>query len=217
MAARLNILLVEDHALIREGLKLLINNQPDMHVIGEAGDGEKAVQMAVDQRPDVVLMDITLPVLNGIQATRRLHEKNPGIKVLGLTVHEDTGYLREMIQNGASGYVPKRAAADVLIHAIHIVSAGGTYLDVAMLFPGGKQGGSPPEPDPIPQVSLSAREKEVARWIALGYSNKEIAAQLKISAKTIETYKYRVMEKLGLSNRADFVRYAMQQGWLKGE
>ncbi len=217
MTGLLTILLVEDHALIREGLKLLINNQADMRVIGEVGDGDQAVKMALELKPDVVLMDITLPVLNGVQATRMLHEKNPEIKVLGLTVHEDSGYLQEMIQSGASGYVLKRAAADDLIHAIHIAASGGTYLDRMLLASTANQGRTNQEPAGFRNVSLSAREKEVARWIALGYSNKEIAAQLKISAKTIETYKYRVMEKLGLNNRADFVRYAMEQGWLKGE
>jgi DNA-binding NarL/FixJ family response regulator len=212
---KLRIFLAEDHAVVREGLKLLVNAQPDMEVVGEAGDGETAWRRALELQPSVVVMDVTLPELNGIQAARRLKEGLPQTKVLALTVHESSGYLKELMQAGASGYVLKRAAAEELIGAIRVISRGGTYVDPAM---GGKVQEDRVEGAYLGAVqdetALSLREREVLCMIAEGYSNKEIAAQLKISPKTIETYKYRAMEKIGLRSRAEIVRYVLKQGWM---
>jgi DNA-binding NarL/FixJ family response regulator len=213
---KLRIYLADDHAVVREGLKALINAQPQMEVIGEAGDGSTACQEVPQLQPDLVVMDVSMPAVNGAQATSQLKQTCPNVKVLALTVHEDKGYLRLLLEAGASGYVLKRAAAEELIHAIRTVSAGGMYLDPALAgkvvgsFMRAPAGKSAPEGN-----DLSDRESEVLRFIAAGYTNKQIASQLDVSVKTVETYKARSMQKLGLGSRADLVRYALQRGWLQ--
>lgn len=212
----LRVFLADDHAVVREGLKALINAQPGMEVSGEAGDGRAACQQVRDLLPDVAVMDVSMPEMNGAQATAELKRTCPQVKVLALTVHEDKGYLRQLLESGADGYVLKRAAAEELIHAIRTVAAGGVYLDPALA--GEVVGGFVRKPTvrgSLEGGELSDREAEVVRLIASGYSNKEIAAQLDLSVKTVETYKTRSMEKLGLRSRADLVRYALQCGWLR--
>jgi DNA-binding NarL/FixJ family response regulator len=213
--SKLRILLADDHTLIRDGLKALINAQQDMEVVGEAGDGQTAYKIAAEIQPDLVVMDVSLPEMSGAKATERIKHELPGIKILALTVHEDKGYLRQLIQAGASGYVLKRAAAEDLIHAIRAIAGGGIYVDPAMMS---KVVGSTrlrSLDDALKDNNLSDRETEVLRLIALGYSNKEIAAQLDISIKTVETYKARLMEKLDLHSRVDIVRYALRQGLMQ--
>jgi DNA-binding NarL/FixJ family response regulator len=212
----LRILLADDHAIVRQGVKALIASQADMEVIGEADDGASALLKAVELLPDVVVIDLSMPRLNGTQATEQIKQACPGVKVLALTVHEDRGYLRRILEAGASGYALKQAPAEQLYRAIRLVAAGGIYLDPALA---GKVVGSLVREDSIRKAlqvdNLSERETEVVRLIAKGYSNKEIAAQLAINAKTVETYKTRSLEKLGLRSRADLVRYALQRGWLQ--
>jgi DNA-binding NarL/FixJ family response regulator len=213
--SKLRILLADDHTLIRDGLKALINAQQDMEVVGEAGDGQTAYKIAAEMQPDLVVMDVSLPEMSGAKATERIKHELSGIKILALTVHEDKGYLRQLIQAGASGYVLKRAAAEDLIHAIRAIAGGGVYVDPAMMS---KVVGSTrlrSLDDALKDNNLSDRETEVLRLIALGYSNKEIAAQLDISIKTVETYKARLMEKLDLHSRVDIVRYALRQGLMQ--
>ena len=214
--AKLRVYLADDHAVVRAGLKALINAQPEMEVSGEASDGRTACAQAQESQPDVVVMDVSMPELNGAQATAQLKQACPHIKVLALTVHEDKGYLRLLLEAGASGYVLKRAAAEELIHAIRTVAAGGVYLDPVLA---GKVVGSfvrnPSGKGASADDDLSEREAEVVRFIAAGHSNKEIARRLSLSVKTVETYKARSMEKLGLESRADLVRYALQRGWLQ--
>lgn len=213
--SKLRIFLADDHEVVCAGLKTLVNAQSDMEVIGEAYDGDSAWKSALDYRPDVLVMDVTMPGMNGAEATQRIKEACPEIRVLSLSVHEEVGYLRRLLEAGASGYVLKRSAAETLISAIRIVASGGTYLDptlagkVVETFVG-KQAitYAPPE-------VLSEREADVLRLIALGYSNKEIATQLNISIKTVETYKARAMEKLNLTSRVGIIRYALSQGWLQ--
>jgi two-component system, NarL family, response regulator NreC len=212
---KLRIILADDHRILREGLRVLIDSQPDMEVVEEAADGVEAIEKAREVLPDVVVMDIGMPKMDGAQATEFLKRELPQVKVLALTVQEDTGYLSQMLKANASGYVLKRAAADELINAIRIVAAGGHYLDpelttrfVADHF--GAQENAAAEPHP----PLSKREQDVMRLIAWGYTNKEIGAALKISVKTVETYKARLMVKLDLRSRVDIVRYALRQGWL---
>jgi DNA-binding NarL/FixJ family response regulator len=215
--AELRIFLADDHAVVREGLKALINSQPDMQVIGEAEDGRAACQRARDLQPDIVILDVSMPHLNGAQAAEQLKRVCPNAKVLALTVHEDTGYLRQLLKAGAAGYVLKRSAAEELIHAIRIVAAGGIYLDPNLAGKVVDRFVRKPSTNTALQGSdLSDRETEVLRLMAQGYSNKEIAAQLNISIKTVETYKARSMEKLGLHSRVEIVRYGLQQGWLDG-
>lgn len=212
----LKVFLADDHEMIRDGLKILIQEQADMEVIGEAGSGRAAWQQIKKLQPDIVVTDVSMPDMNGAQLTERLNKEYPRIKVIALTGFEDQNYLRQLLQAGAAGYVLKRVAAKELIHAIRIVAGGGIYLDPSLAgkVVGGYIGrrsntGSDPAAD------LSEREKEVLQRTALGYSNKEIAAQLDISVKTVETYKTRLMEKLDLHSRVDIVRYALQQGWLQ--
>lgn len=212
---KLRIILAEDHIVVREGLKMLLNAQPDMEVVGEADDGKAAVQMALEHQPDVLVMDISMPELSGAQATRQLKRLLPKLKILVLSVHADKSYLRELLKAGASGYVLKRAAAEELINAIHTVAKEGIYLDPSMV---GKVVNGFVNPPKLTRQNkentLSLRESEVVRLIAQGYTNKEIAAELRISTKTVETYKARAMDKIGLQSRADIVRYAQQHGWL---
>jgi two-component system response regulator NreC len=214
--SKLRIFLADDHDVVCAGLKTLVDAQPDMEVIGQAHEGQSAWQSALDNRPDVMVMDVTMPGMNGAQATELIKRDCPEVKILALSVHEDTGYLRKLLEAGASGYVLKRSAAETLIHAIRIVAGDGVYLDPALAgkvvdsFVGKPSASSAPS-----TAVLSEREADVVRLIALGYSNKEIATQLNLSVKTIETYKVRAMEKLGLNSRVGLVRYAMHQGWLQ--
>jgi DNA-binding NarL/FixJ family response regulator len=213
--AELRVFLADDHAVVREGLKALVNAQPDMEVMGEAADGEAACAAVLQLLPDVVVLDVSMPGLSGAGAAARMRQECPQVKVLALTVHEDRGYLRQLLEAGAVGYVLKRAAAEELIRAIRTVAAGGVYLDPAMA--GKVVGGfvrKPSGKDVTVEGELSDRESTVVRLIAAGHSNKEIAGQLEISVKTVETYKTRSLEKLGLHSRADLVRYALQRGWL---
>ena len=213
---KLRIFLADDHAVVRAGLKTLVDAQADMVVVGEAGDGQLALEQARDCAADVVIMDISMPQLNGAEATAQLRQRCPNIKVLALSVHEDTGYLRKLLEAGASGYVLKRSAADTLIQAIRMVAAGDVYLDPAIAgkVVGSLLGKSLVVRDPA-AAELSERETDVVKLIAQGYSNKEIATLLNLSVKTVETYKTRAMEKIGLDSRVAIVRYALQRGWLQ--
>jgi DNA-binding NarL/FixJ family response regulator len=211
---RLRIFLADDHVVVREGLKALINAQCGMEVVGEADNGGAACLRAPDLRPDVVLIDVTMPDVNGIDATRQLRTLLPGVKVLGLTVHEDAGFVRELLQAGASGYVLKRAAATELIHAIQAVARGDIYLDPRIAASFVRQFTAKPSRETAATVaSLSDRETDVLKSIAQGHSNRVIAERLGISVKTVETHKARSMQKLGLAGRADIVRLAIENGW----
>jgi DNA-binding NarL/FixJ family response regulator len=212
---KLQIFLADDHTVVREGLKALINTQLDMRVIGEASDGQSTLQQTRDCQPDIVVMDISMPNMNGIEVTAQLKQECPNLKVLVLSVHEDPNYLRESLAVGAAGYILKHAAADTLIHAIRTVAAGGIYLDPAIA-------GHviahfvrvPAAASALLGSQLSEREREVVQCIAQGYSYKEIAAKLALSVKTIDTYRMRALKKLGLPNRAALVRHALEHGWL---
>jgi two-component system response regulator NreC len=214
---KLRILLADDHAVAREGLKALINAQPDMEVVGEAADGAEALAGPRALRPDVLVIDVSMPELTGAQATEALKADRPEIKVLALTVHQDTSYLRSLLEAWASGYILKRAAAHELVYAIRTVASGGTYLDPTLA---GKvigsfvRTGSRALPE-RPEVALSEREEQVLRLIAQGFSNKEIAARLEVGIKSVESYKARATQKLGFSGRADIINYALQKGWLQ--
>lgn len=215
--SRIRVFLADDHAVVREGLKALINANTFMEVVGEAADGLKACEQVPIVKPDVVVMDVSMPAMNGSQATERIRRECPTVRVVALTVHEDKGYIRQLLAAGASGYVLKRAAPEELIQAIRAVAAGGVYLDPGMA--GQVVGGFVRKPTIVGNAGgeLSERETEVARGTAAGFSNKELAAKLELSIKTVETYRARAMEKLGLKSRADLVRYAVQQGWLQDQ
>jgi DNA-binding NarL/FixJ family response regulator len=212
----LRIFLADDHVVLREGLRSLVNAQSDMMVVGEAGNGRAALQQVREIQPDVVIMDVSMPELNGIQVTERLKRAYEKIMVLILTAHDDSGYLRQLLEVGASGYVLKKAAADDLIKAIRVVSAGGVYLDpsLAAKVVGGYLGRRGFGSNPLGN-EVSEREAEVLRLVAWGYTNKEVAGYLRISVKTVETHKANLMQKLDLKSRVEIVRYALRQGWLR--
>jgi DNA-binding NarL/FixJ family response regulator len=215
---KLRIFLAEDHKVVREGLKLLIDGQPDMEIVGEADDGREAVEKALALHPDVVVMDISMPELSGAKAAQLLIQKRPGLRVLALSVHEEKGYLRELLAAGVAGYVLKRSAADELISAIRVVANQGVYLDPSLAGKVVKGFIEKPSVGEDPSSSaLSLREREVLGLIAQGYSGKEIASQLHLSPKTIETYKARGMAKARLYSRADIVRFAVQHGWMEDD
>jgi DNA-binding NarL/FixJ family response regulator len=211
----LKILIADDHALLRDGLKVLVNAEPDMEVIGEAENGKIVVEMARQLKPHIVLMDISMPEMNGAHAARRLKSLCPTIKVLALTAHEDNSYLRHMLEAGASGFLLKRAAAEQLIHAIHVVADNGCYIDPTFAGKVLSNFIRPISKSTKDRNELSERETEVLRLTAWGYSNKEMATRLDISVKTVETYKSRLLEKLQLTSRTEIVRYAVRHGWLQ--
>jgi DNA-binding NarL/FixJ family response regulator len=213
-ASRLRVLLADDHVTVRHGLKLLIDGESDMTVVAEASDGEAAIRKALELKPDVVVMDISMPRMNGLAATRALKKAQPDARIVTLTRHADDAYLQELLRAGVSGYVLKRSAPTELLHAIRGVAAGGQYLDstlTARVTAGfaAKQGGTK-----RPSSNLTDREAEVLRLIASGYGNKEIAARLDLSTKTVEAHKANAMRKLDLNGRIDIVKYAVLQGWL---
>jgi DNA-binding NarL/FixJ family response regulator len=211
----LRVVIADDHPVVREGLKAFLNAHDGVSVVGEASDGEAAVQQAQALQPDVLVLDLLMPRLNGVEAMRKVRAACPGVKVLVLTAHEDRAYVEQLLKLGASGFARKHAGPDELLFALRAVAAGGTYLDPVLagrvvsefLGKGSPAGGGTKE-------LLSGRETEVLRLIADGYSNKEIAAKLVISVKTVESYKARVMEKLNLKSRHDVVRFAAARGWL---
>jgi two-component system response regulator NreC len=211
-------MIADDHVVVREGLKLVIEGQRDMVVVSEASDGASAIQQAQDLKPDVVIMDISMPGMNGLVATRTLKRILPQSVIVTLTRHGDDAYLQELMRAGASAYVLKQSPPVELITAIRTCASGGQYLDSALtarvtaefLGRDGKklnQGG----------VTPSERESEVLRLIAAGYSNKEIATRVTLSVKTVEAHKANAMRKLGLSGRIEIVKYAILQGWLKDD
>jgi DNA-binding NarL/FixJ family response regulator len=210
---KLRIFLADDHAIVREGLKLLINSQADMEVVGEAGDGDEAWHKARELNPDIVIMDISMPQMNGAQATERLTVACPGIKVIALSAHSDDAHVRQLLEAGAVGYVLKRTISEELTTALRAVANGGTYLDPAIA--GAVVGGYVDHAFNLKGgESLSPREREVLIDVARGYTNKEIGERLFVSVKTIEGHKARIMEKLNFQSRSDIVRYAMRQGLL---
>ena len=215
--AKLRVFLVEDHPIFRSGLRGHINAQPDMEVVGEAADGAAAVRSILDLRPDVALMDMSLPVLSGANVIEQIRREWPEVKVLALSAHEDKGYIQQMLLAGARGYVVKRATAENLVWAIQSVAAGKTYLDPDIAGPLMADRGLTPAKGLPTTTELSEREGEVLKQIARGQPVKQIAADLALGVRTVETYKARGMEKLGLKSRADVVRYAVQQGWLSSE
>jgi two-component system response regulator NreC len=211
----LRILLADDHVTVRHGLKLLVESQDDMEVVAEASDGAAAVQLAMECRPDVVVMDVSMPGMNGLVATQTLRRMLPSAAIVTLTRHADDAYLQELLRAGASAYVLKQSAPAELLQAIRATGAGGQYVDSSLTarvtagFLGreGRMGSRG-------TTAITEREAEVLRLIASGYSNKEIAQQLDLSVKTVEAHKANAMRKLDLNSRIDIVRYAILQGWL---
>lgn len=209
----IRLLLVDDHQIVRAGLRMLFSAEPEVEIIGEANSGEEAVTLANALQPDVILMDVAMPGIGGIEATRRIKAAQPKIAVLALTMHEDEEYFFEMLAAGASGYVPKRAAPDDLLSAIRIVNQGDVYIypSLARLLVKDflhRSEASAPET----REELTPREQEVLTLIAEGYSNREIADALVISVKTVDRHRENLMRKLQLHNRVELVKYAIEKG-----
>ena len=208
---KIKVLIVDDHALLRAGLRALLNLQADIEVVGEAAAGAEALTIVQRLQPDVVLMDISLPGMDGLEVTEKLKKAHPNISVLILTMHDDRGFLYPALKAGASGYVVKKAADTELINAIRSAYRGDVFLDPSMA--------RIMTEDYMEQVAtekwLSDREREVLGLIAEGRTYKEMAKLLAVSVKTVETYRERIKEKLGLTTRAELVRYALQKGLLR--
>ncbi|MCL6506975.1 MAG: response regulator transcription factor [Bryobacteraceae bacterium] len=209
MNRKIRILLAEDHRMVRQGFRLILTSQPDLEVVGEAGNGREAVELAALLKPDVVVMDVTMPGWNGIEATRRLRAVSPATRVLGLSVHRDPVYVREIIRAGAHGYLLKESADTDLLAAVRAVAQGEGYLSpevsIHLLSEYRKQVREPID-------LLSAREREVLQMIAEGKTNKEIAAALNLSVYTVDGHRSRIMDKLNLHSTGELVRFAMRNG-----
>jgi DNA-binding NarL/FixJ family response regulator len=211
----IRVLLAEDHVTVRQALTLLLDGEADITVVGEAADGAGAVEAAWTLEPDVVVMDLSMPGMNGLLATRAIKEGRPEIAIVALTRHDDEAYLQELLRAGASGYVLKQSASAELLDAVRAAAGGRQHIDAALL-----RGRSYPSSRAAPAErgrAITERETDVLRRLAKGFSNKEIAAELDISVKTVEVHKANAARKLGLRGRVDIVRYALLQGWLKGD
>lgn len=212
---RLRVVLADDHPVVLAGVKALLQETPDLTVVGHATTGLAALALIVDTRPDVAVIDISMPDFGGIELARRVLLDCPAVRLLALTIHEDQPYLQQMLAAGARGYLLKRSAAEELVRAVRAVAAGGLFLDPAIAakaLAGPAVAGIPSGPSP--GSALSPREEDVLRHTAQGLSNKEIGSRLEISTKTVETYKARAAEKLMLRSRSEIVRYAAKRGWL---
>ncbi len=213
---RIRVVLADDHPVVLAGIRALLNADPEVELVGEATDGGEALPMIRAVAPDVAVVDVSMPGLNGLELTERVTGECPGTRVLVLTVHEDAAYVQPLMRAGARGYLLKRSAADDLLRAVRAVASGGVYLDPSIAGhalaatsgsdgrPGTAEGREP----------LSPREAETLRLIAQGFSNKEIARRIDVSVKSVETYKARAAEKLGLRTRAEIIRYGAAHGWL---
>jgi len=211
---KIRLLLVDDHQVVRSGLRMLLGNESDVEIVGDAGTGKEALEAVRQFSPNVVLMDIGLPDLSGIDATRMIKQINPDIAVVALTIHEDEEYFFKMLEAGAGGYVPKRAAPEELLTAIRAAAAGEVYLYPSLAKLLVKDYLAQDHPDEGNNVldGLTEREQEVLRYLAEGTSNAEIAKALVISAKTVARHRENIMQKLGLHSRAELVRYAIRKG-----
>lgn len=215
MSKPIRVLIADDHTIVRSGVRLLLEAEPDIKVVGEALDGGEVLTMAGALHPDIILMDIAMPGMDGLEATRQIKDRWPEIGILVLTMHRSDEYFFEMLKHGASGYVLKGADPGELIKAVRVVGQGEVYLhpSVAQKLLKDYLGrvGEAIETDP----QLSPREKEILRLIAEGYTNKEIADKLVISPSTVYTHRGNLMEKLALNNRRELIQYARKKGYIK--
>ncbi|MBW8011110.1 MAG: response regulator transcription factor [Chloroflexi bacterium] len=214
----LRVLLADDHAVVRAGLRLVLEAEPDIEVVGEAEDGNHAVELAIETRPDIVLLDITMPGLGGLESISRIKESAPDSQILILTMHNDEGFLRRALASGAAGYVLKQADDRELLVALYCVARGEIYVPPALTL--SLLGDLIPQKqrfEMTSKTSLSVRENEVLRLVAQGYTSKEVAEMLQLAVTSVETYRSRAMKKLGLRGRVQLVRYALKAGWLEVE
>ena len=220
MKQKLNVLLADDHKLLRAGLKLLLQRNPDFAVVGEAADGEQTLQLFQQLEPDLLLLDLSMPKMDGLDCLREIKSRWPEAKVIVLTMHEDENYIKQAMQAGAAAYVHKSAADTDLFKAIEAVQAGQLYLSQQnsnLLLNVLLKQAPVPVDNQAPYVLLSPREREVLRLIAHGHSMAEVAERLSLSIKTVDTYKTRLMEKLGTTRKSELVSYALKYGLLSND
>lgn len=210
----IHVLIVDDHAVVRAGVRMLLESDPDLDIVGEGENGEQAVSLAQELKPDVILMDVTMPEMDGVEATRTIRALPHPPVVLALSIHEGTDYFFHMLQAGASGYVPKRAAPEELLRAIHVVAEGNVFLEpsvakdlVSDYLVRMQSGGEHDSYD-----GLTEREQEILTYIAEDATNGEIANTLNISVKTVERHRENIMHKLNLHTRTELVKYAIRKG-----
>jgi two-component system, NarL family, response regulator NreC len=208
----IRVLIADDHGVLRAGLNAMLSAEPDLEVVGEAGTGEEALRQVAELHPDLVLMDVSMPEMGGIEATRRIKEVQPETHVLILTVHEDIGLVREVIHAGAAGYIPKRAVKTEVINAIHTVLHGDIYVHPAMMRALLTDAPKPAD-QPAPQAeALTPREIDVLRLVVKGFTNSQIAEKLYISVRTVEYHRGNLTGKLNLHSRVELIRYAAEHG-----
>ncbi|MBK9745673.1 MAG: response regulator transcription factor [Chloroflexi bacterium] len=213
----IRIVLADDHAVLRAGLRVLLNAEPDINVVGEAGDGEEALHAIAQFQPDIIVLDLMMPNVKGLDIIEQVTQSYPHTRVLVLTMHSDTQYIRHVVKAGGAGYVLKSSADTELIKAIRVVASGGSYLtpEATQVLISDYREKDEPASKPVTGLDLlSEREHEVLVMTALGYSSREIGELLFISPKSVDTYRQRLMEKLRLENRAELVQYALKNGLL---
>lgn len=214
---KIRVLIADDHTIVREGIRMILTSQPDIEVVGEAANGQEAIDLTRKLRPDVVVMDISMPGVSGIHATKTIKAEMPEVNVLALTMHEDETYVFQLLKAGASGYVLKRGAASDLVNAVRAASKGEAFLypsvakAVVQDYLQRVEAGEERER----WDGLTQREREILKLIAEGYTNQEIAQKLYISVKTVQTHRAHILEKLGLHDRTELVRYAIRKGLIE--
>ena len=211
---RTRVLLVEDHETVRQGLRMVLESQSDIEVVAEAANGRIAVEHSERYRPDVVVLDLSMPEMNGLAAAQAIKQRIPETAIVALTRHDDAAFVDELLKAGASGYVLKQSPTTELLKAVRTVSAGGEYIDMALVERSAR-GTANETSSERPAPTVSDREKQVLRMMAIGHSNKEIADDLAISIRTVEVHKANAMRKLKLRGRIDVVRFAILHGWLQ--
>lgn len=214
---RIRVMLADDHAAVREALAVLVNRQPDMQVIAQAGNGDEAVERAREAAPDVAVLDLSMPVMSGLEVTTVLRDAIPAMRILILSRHGEYHHVQELLRAGANGYVLKQSSSEELLQAIRVVASGKSFLDPLVAGQITQHYAAEAEAGPrgVTREELSPREMEVLRLLARGYANREIAAELGISVKTVDAHKANGMSKMGMSSRIELVRFAILQGWLR--
>lgn len=212
---KIKVLIVDDHAIMRDGIRALLNVQDDIEIVGEASEGKEAIEKTQELAPDIVIMDIAMPVMDGLEATRRILKKNPKIKIIILSQYDDKKYILASVKAGSAGYLPKRALGMELVSGIHTLYQGGSYL-----YPSAASAiieGFLSQPEKDPYDTLTNREREILKLIADGYTSREIADTLFISLKTVLSHRAKIMEKLDFHNRTELIKYAIRKGLVDAE
>ena len=214
---KIKIMIADDHTIIRQGMRKLFEAYPELQIVGESQDGEEAVELVKQLLPDLIIMDISMPGLNGLEATRQIKKRFPETKILILTMHAEKEYIFKILQSGASGYLLKGSAIDELVTAIHAVDRGESYLSppISKSIIEDYVGGGPKSRGALRSQPLTTREREVLQLIAEGHTSKRIATRLSLSSKTVETHRSHIMQKLNIHNAAGLIRYAIQKGWVE--